>query len=289
MNMTRGPWHSPAGLFRALLVAVCLIFFGFPIYWMLRGALIDQGTWMHRPAIFFPAPRLLTLRPILQVFTNPRFHVMRTLINTAIVATLSGGLNVVYASMAGFALAKMALPCRRCIIALLLLMIMVPIEGMMVCLFLVITKMHLFNTLAGIILPLSVSAFNVILMWKFFSLLPDELVEAAIMDGADWGAVLFRIALPAAAPGATTIFILSFVSGWEAFIWPLLITDPGSSFNVFQEVLAAQTRGTLAGGIDVDWPQLMAFALVGTIPMFIIFLLGQRFFVAGLTQGAVKE
>jgi ABC-type glycerol-3-phosphate transport system permease component len=95
--------------------------------------------------------------------------------------------------------------------------------------------------------------------------------------------------MPAAAPGVATIFVLSFVSGWEAFIWPLLITDPGSSFNVLQQVLAAQTRGTLAGGVDVDWPQMMAIAVIGTIPMFILFAVGQRFFVAGLTQGAIKE
>jgi multiple sugar transport system permease protein len=126
-------------------------------------------------------------------------------------------------------------------------------------------------------------------MWKFFSQVPDELIEAAVIDAADWGTILFRLAMPAAAPGVATIFVLSFVSGWEAFIWPLLITDPGSSFNVLQQVLAAQTRGTLAGGVDVDWPQMMAIAVIGTIPMFILFAVGQRFFVAGLTQGAIKE
>jgi len=255
---------------------------------MIRGALIDQGMWMHRPIILLPSPKMLTLRAIGNCFTSQRIHLVRALINTTAVASLSAILNVIYASMGGFALAKMRVPFRGSIIALLVLMIMVPFEAMMISLFLVIAKMHLFNTLAGIVLPLSVSAFNVVLMWKFLSRVPDELIEAAVIDGADWGTILFRLAMPVAAPGVATVFVLSFVWGWEAFIWPLMITDPGSDFNVVQQVLAAQTRGTLAGGIDVDWPQLMAIALIATIPMFAVFAFGQRFFVAGLTQGAVK-
>ena len=117
---------------------------------------------------------------------------------------------------------------------------------------------------------------------------PDELIEAAHIDGAGWPRIFFGIAVPLAAPAIATIAIVSFLAGWDSFVWPLLITDPQSRFDVLPKVLAQATFVSMGGAQDVQWPWLMAAALIATVPVLLLFVLGQRFFIEGLSRGAVK-
>lgn len=272
----------------AFLLGAGVVLFGFPLYWMLRGALIDQATWTQVPIVWLPNRGQISLAAFRDIFASTQFRMGRVLFNTFALAVMTMICNVVFDCMAGFALAKMRVPGKRYIFFGLLITLMVPFEGLMVPLYLVITKIGLANTFPGIVLPGAASAFCIVLMRQFFTRLPDELIEAAIVDGADWGHIFFRIALPLAAPSVATVAVITFLGGWEAYIWPLLITDPQSNFDVLQKVLAQATMISQAGSTDTEWPWLMAAAFLSTLPVLVLFAFCQRFFIAGLTRGAVK-
>jgi ABC-type glycerol-3-phosphate transport system permease component len=274
----------PALSVYALLLLLGAILFGFPMYWMIRGAIISQGQWTERPMVWFP--RHITFDAFRLAFAEQ--GIVRVVGNTFLLAILTMICNVFLDTLAGFSLAKMSLPWGKTIYAFLLVTIMVPFEGLMVPLYLIMTRAGLTNTLTGLVLPGAASAFCIILMRQFFSRLPTELIEAARMDGASWFRIFFQVAVPLAAPAIATIAIITFMAGWEAFVWPLLITDPQSKFDVVQKVLAQTTYNTMAGTEDGLWPSVMAIALIATLPVMVIFIAGQRFFMSGLTAGAVK-
>jgi multiple sugar transport system permease protein len=287
--MRRRGWRGWTGLGAyAALLGGGVVVFGFPLYWMVRGALIDQATWTQVPLVWLPGRDQVSLDAFRAIFASTQFRMGQVLLNTFILATMTMICNVIFDCMAGFALAKMRIPGKTFVFMMLLVTLMVPFEGLMVPLYLVITKMGLANTLPGIVLPGAASAFCIVLMRQFFTKVPDELIEAAIVDGADWGQIFFRIALPLAAPSVATIAVITFLGGWESYIWPLLITDPQSKFDVLQKVLAQATMVSQSGSTDTEWPWLMAAALVSTLPPLILFVTCQRFFIAGLTGGAVK-
>lgn len=271
-----------------MLLLAGLIAYGFPLYWMVRGAIIPQKLWEQTDIVWIPSSEQVTLDAFRTAFTQGNPPIWQVTLNSAIVAFCSMGLNVIFDCMAGFALSKMRLPGRRFIILVLLITLMVPFQSMVVSLYIIVTRLGAGNTLTGILLPLSASAFSIILMWRFFNRVPDDVIEAARVDGAGWGTILFRVAMPLAAPAISTVAIVHFLAGWDAFFWPLLITDPNSRFDVLQKVIASATQSTLGGQVDVDYPFLMATSLIATLPIVVLFFFGQRFFIKGLTGGAVK-
>ncbi len=270
----------------AAMLALGLIVFGFPLYWMIRGAVITQAAWTQVPLVW--VPREVTFQAFVDIFQSDQFRMSRVLFNTATVAFFTMACHVLFDSMAGFAFAKMRIPGKNVIFITLLVTLMVPFEGLMVPLYLIVTRMGLANTFPGIILPGAASAFCIFLMRQFFRRVPDEVIEAAIVDGAGWGRIFFTVAMPLAAPAVATIAVITFLGGWESFIWPLLITDPHSKFDVLQKVIAQATFTSMGGSADVEWPWLMAAALLSTLPVLLLFIFCQRFFIAGLTGGAVK-
>ena len=272
----------------ALALLAGLVVMGFPLFWMVRGALIGQADWTRVPLVWLPTPETITPDAFVGIFTSPQFRMGRVLANTFLLATVTMVCRVLFDCMAGFALAKMRVPGKRVILFGLVLTLMVPFEGLMVSLYLVVSKLGLYNTWPGVLLPAAASAFGIILMSRFFRQVPDELIEAAVVDGAGWGKIFFGVAMPLAAPSVATVAVLSFLAGWDQFIWPLLITDPGSDFDVLQKVLANATMISAAGSTDTEWPWLMAGSLVATVPVLVLFIACQRFFVAGLTSGGVK-
>jgi multiple sugar transport system permease protein len=273
----------------AAVLAIGIVVTAFPLFWMVRGALIPQAMWTQVPLVWFPAPSEITFEAFEGIFTSTQFRMGQVLFNTMLLAVGTMLCRVLFDCMAGFALAKMRVPGKRVVVLALILTLMVPFEGLMVSLYLIISKLGLYNTWPGILLPCAASAFGIILMERFFSRVPDELIEAAVVDGAGWGTIFFGLAMPLAAPSVATVAVLSFLAGWDQFIWPLLITDPGSQFDVLQKVLANATMVSVGGGTETEWPWLMAGALVATVPVLLLFVFCQRFFVAGLSAGGVKE
>ena len=133
-----------------LLLALGVVCFGFPLYWMVRGALIDQATWTQVPLVWAPPLGKVTLDAFMDIFESTQFRMGRVLFNTFLLASVTMGCNVLFDCMAGFALAKMRVPGKGYVLIGLLVTLMVPFEGLMVPLYLVITKLGLANTFPGI-------------------------------------------------------------------------------------------------------------------------------------------
>ena len=264
-----------------------LIFLGFPLYWMVRGALIPESIWQTIPIRWIPGSDDLTLAAFSALFTEHQMG--KILLNTGMLATWTMVCNVIFDGMAGFALAKLRLPGKKALLIALLITLMIPFEVLMVPLYMVATKMGLHNSMLGMILPGAANAFSIYLMYQFFRGVPDEVLEAARVDGASWWQIYLRIAMPLAAPALATIAVINFLAGWESFIWPLLITDPNSQLDVLEKVIANATLASMGDQPDIDYPMLMAAALLSVVPVMILFLFCQRYFVAGLSGAAVKS
>jgi multiple sugar transport system permease protein len=249
-----------------------------PLYWMVSTSLKSASVVMKMPPEWFPAaPTLENYRLLFR-----RAAMARWFLNSALVAAVHTMANLLTASMAGYAFAKKQFPGDRAIFWMLLATIMIPGMVLLAPLFLLIARMGLIDTYAGLMLPGLVTIFGIFLMKQFIQTLPNELIDAARVDGAsEWG-IYWHVVLPLSRPGLAVLGIFSFMGAWNDFLWPLLVTQ-SKSMRTLPVGLA-----TLQQESVTDYGLLMAGACVAALPMIAIFLLLQRHFLKGLTLGAVK-
>jgi multiple sugar transport system permease protein len=210
----------------------------------------------------------------------PRWFLNSTVVT--VVATLG---RVFLASMAGYALAKMAYPGKQILFGLIIVLLAVPGVVLLIPKFLILKQLGLLNTYAGLILPLVFDAFAIFLMKQFFEQLPDELIEAAAIDGASAWQTFSRVMLPLAAPGLIALTILSVQGIWNEFLHPL-IAVPGAPELATLPLGLANLRA--AFGQAQPWNTILAGALITTIPIAIVFFVFQRYFRQGVAAIGVK-
>ena len=247
--------------------------------------------WLAVTAVKGPTENLFAYPPVLwpQHPTWKNFQLVaaavpidRYFLNSTIVALVSVGLNVGLASMAAYPLARMSFKGSRGIEIALLATLMVPMPVLLIPLFLLVNRMGLGNSYAGVILPTAVNAFGIFLMRNAFRAIPRELEEAALMDGANPWQVFWRILLPLVRPSLATLAIFSFVGSWGDFLWPLLILKSPNLYTL--PVGIAYLAGTFAA----NWRLISAGAVLSILPILAVFLFLQRYFLAGETAGAIK-
>ena len=198
-------------------------------------------------------------------------------------------LNVVFGTAAAYAFAKLRFPGRDAIFFLLLLTLMVPFQVNLIPLYKMMVELHRAfpplgaDTYFGLIAPSAVSVFGIFLMRGFLRSIPDEILESARMDGASEWRVLRSIVFPLAVPGMATLAIFTFLSAWNDFLWPLVVTS-SDDMRTLPVGLALLARRNAS-----DWGTTMAGTVITAAPMILIFLLLQRRFIEGLTTGAVKD
>jgi multiple sugar transport system permease protein len=188
-------------------------------------------------------------------------------------------------SLAGYALARLNFPGRKLIFAGVVATLAVPGIVLAVPRFLVLRELGLLNSYAGIILPLAVDAFGIFLMKQFFESIPTEIEEAAKVDGASVYTTWWRIVMPMAAPGLIALTILSFQGSWNEFLHPLIAAPTNSSVWTLPLGLAQIAQ---AGGESINQPVAMAGSMLTTLPVLIVFLIFQRFFIQGVAATGVK-
>jgi len=270
------------GLYVAL-VATSLVMLA-PFIWTL-------STSLKRPEdVFAPGqwviPDPISLQGYRDVFTLLPFP--RYFINSVIVTGAIVFLNVVFDTTAAYAFAKLRFPGRSVIFGVLLVTLMIPMQVNLIPLYRLMVWFHRFipwfgvDTLAGIIAPSAVQVFGIFLMRQYFASIPDSIIEAARLDGAGELAILRRIVLPLALPGVATLTIFTFLTAWNDFLWPLLISSSDASRTLPVGLALLSRKNT------VNWPDTMAGAVVTAIPMVIAFVVLQRRFIEGLTAGSVK-
>jgi multiple sugar transport system permease protein len=203
--------------------------------------------------------------------------------NSGVVAVAVTAANVLFCSLAGYGLAKFRFPFRELSFRLILSTLMLPLEIVLVPTFLVVQQLGLVNSLGGLIVPLAVDAFGIFLMRQFIRDLPDSLIEAARLDGCSEFGIFWRIVLPNCKPALGALALLSFRDTWDQFLWPYIIAS-SDRLKTFPLGLAQME------GIDsAAYHEIMALAVVGMIPMAILFLFFQRAFVRGITLSGLKE
>jgi multiple sugar transport system permease protein len=188
-------------------------------------------------------------------------------------------------SLAGYALARLNFPGRKIIFAGIVATLAVPGIVLAVPRFLVLRELGLLNSYAGIILPLAVDAFGIFLMKQFFESIPTEIEEAAKVDGASVYTTWWRIVMPMAAPGLIALTILSFQGSWNEFLHPLIAAPTNSDVWTLPLGLAQIAQ---AGGESINQPVAMAGSMLTTLPVLIVFLIFQRFFIQGVAATGVK-
>jgi ABC-type glycerol-3-phosphate transport system permease component len=260
-----------------VLLPICALMV-FPFVWLILTSLREQNTVFAGP--FFPKAFTFAAYPKAWVSIDFLLHFWNSLWITS--ATVAGVL--IFASLSGYAFAKLDFPFKNVLYVLLLTTLMMPSTALIIPLYLELKSLGLLNTQAGLlVLYISGSApFSMFLMRAFFQTLPDELVEAARVDGSSEFTIFLRVILPLARPGIATVVIFQFLQTWNEFLMANTILQ-NTKLLPLQPVLFS-----LTGQYSTDWPTLTAGLTLSIIPVVIVYVRMQKQFVAGMTLGAVK-
>jgi multiple sugar transport system permease protein len=263
-----------------IVLGIYLLIVTFPFYYMALTSLRTQKDVYDRTAMLIP--RNLTLENYQTVLTSTG---MRTWMrNSVIVASSSTLLSVAISVFAAYSLARLRFFGSQTMAKSVLFMYLIPSSLLFIPLFLIISNLRLLNTLWALII--SYQTFNVPfctwLLLGYFRTLPEELEDAARIDGCSRLGVLFRIVLPLAGPGIITAGIFGFTNAWNEFLYAVVMAQRTELRTIPAGLYSFQVGDVLL------WGQLMAAALIATLPVVVLFTLVQRFVVQGLTVGAVK-
>ncbi|MBK8033482.1 MAG: carbohydrate ABC transporter permease [Chloroflexi bacterium] len=269
----------PRILIYALLTIIALLII-LPLLWGLSTSFKPKSEWFL-PQIFW-IPRTFTLDNYQSILENPSLPITRWFLNSVLVASIITVLILAIDSIAAYAYARMEFPGKRILFGLLLATLFLPGVMFLVPNFLTVTSLGLLNNYAGVVLPALSGVFGVFFMRQFFESLPRELEEAAFIDGATRLQTFLLIALPLAKPALATLGIITFLGAWNDFLWPLLVLKDRTLLT-----LPPGLR-TLQGAYTSEYGQMMAGAVITSIPVLILYLLLQRYIVESVQTTGLK-
>jgi len=273
------PRRGGNGWWLYLVLIIGLILLVGPFIWMVLGSIKTTGELRQVPPTWLPQnPTLANYVDLLSRLSFPRFF-----FNSAVVAAAVTVGNVVFCSMLGYALAKLSFPGKRILFAVVLGTLMVPAIVTFMPLFVLVANLNLVNTHAGLILPFLVGAFGVFLMRQFIGGIPDELLDAARVDGAGEHYIFWRIVMPLCGPAIATLTILTFLGSWNSFLWPLVVANTEEMYTLPVAIALFAT-----GQQETNVALLMAGSVVVILPVLVIFILLQRFFTQGIAMTGIK-
>ena len=232
------------------------------------------------PSLF---PKNFTLKNYLNVFYA--LPVAKYFFNSLFVATITMIGQVLFSALAGYAFSRLRFKGRDLLFFIILITMMVPPQVNIVPLFFLMRELHLIDTYQALIIPGFFGGFGVFMFRQFFLSLPKELEESSTIDGCNIFETFCNIALPLAKPTIATLAIFTFVSSWNSFLWPLIVTN-------------SDTMRTLPVGLAffkgsfrelTQWGDLLACAVICTIPAILVFLTGKKYFINNIMQGSLKE
>ncbi|GLY33123.1 carbohydrate ABC transporter permease [Kineosporia sp. NBRC 101731] len=273
-------------LFRAsplnyLVLVVTFFLSVFPLYWMLVMASRTNDEIVQIPPVLTPGGNLG--KNFTSLFDNPDVMFAQALLNSFIVAGSITVVVVIFSSLAGFAFAKLRFRGSGVLLGLVVLTMMVPIQLGTVPLYMMMDWLGIQGTLLTVILPYLASGFGVFLMRQYASqAVPDELIEAARVDGASTIRIFWSVVLPALRPAAAILGLFTFMTYWNDFLWPYVALSPENP-----TVQVALSR--LSSGYYTDQSLVMAGTLMATLPLLVVVVLFGRQLISGIMDGAVKS
>ena len=271
--------QRPGSLVYAFL-AVILVASLLPLYWSLVIGSGDASTITDQNLSWIPGANFVT--NVLKVVNDPNVNFWKALGNSIIVSTVVSLSVVFFSTLAGYAFAKLRFRGSRVLLVFVIATTAVPTQLAVVPLFIAMSDLGWTGTIGAVIVPGLVTAFGVFWMTQYISTaLPDELIEAARVDGASMIRTFWSIALPAARPATAMLGLFTFIMTWTNFFWPFIVLDQSNpTLPVALSLLQASHF--------VDYSIVLAGVLLATVPLFILFVAAGRQLVAGIMQGAVK-
>lgn len=258
---------------------VLLITFIIPLYWLVIGSLktnvefnsVTQTFWPHEFA-----------------FSNykaawQQLDFKTAFINSTIVTVSCTFLNVITGTIAGYVLSKKNLPGGKLILSLIVATLIVPPAVLLLPLYFIITKMGMYDSLIALVLPFAANAYTIYFMKQYIDDIPGELLEAARIDGIGEVGMINKIIFPLITPALVTTGLINFVGNWNSFTMPLVLIRSDEKFTL------PLKQALLANATDVNqWTLILAATVLSIIPVLVVFIVSQKYFVKGIMEGAVK-
>lgn len=255
---------------------VCLV----PFYWMIRSSLMDMSQIFTMPPIWIPNPikfsnykEALTMLPFGRYFLNTLFVVVFTVLGT-----------VITSSLCAYSFSRIEWKGRDTVFGILLTAMMIPFAVTLIPTFIGWQKLGVVNSYAPLIVPawFGGGIFNVFLLRQFFRTIPKELDEAACIDGAGHFTIYSKIIIPLSKPSLIVVSLFSFMGSWNDFLGPLVYLNDGDKFTLSLGLMQFQ------GMYSAQWQYMMAAATVVLVPIVIIFFIGQKYFIEGISMSGMK-
>ncbi|MEK7433770.1 MAG: carbohydrate ABC transporter permease [Cyanobacteriota bacterium] len=263
-----------------LILTIGAIMMVLPFMLMVTLALSPSDKVMTYPPLLIPTT--ITMKNFNEVMSAGSFF--KYFINSVIISAVTTFGQMITCSMAGYAFARLNFKFKNQIFLMFLATMMIPTQVNLVPLFSLMQKLGWVNTYFALIIPGLFSAFGIFLMRQYFMTLPKELEDSGKIDGCTHWGIFWKIFFPLSVPSLAALGIFSFITSWNSFLWPLLVTN-------------SETLRTLPVGLAAfkssfrevtDWSSLMAGTLISVVPAIGVFLLGQKYFISGITSGSVK-
>lgn len=266
--------YLPVFMILAILAVLVLV----PVIWMALSAFKPEKEIISWPPTFIP--QTLTKQNFIDV--QNRINIVRYILNSAIYAGATTAFAAIVNSLAGYAYAFYEFKGKTMFFLITLATMMVPFQVIMVPLFLVVFKLGMYDSYAGLIVPRIAVAGSIFMMRAAFAGLPKELAEAARIDGLSEFGIFFRIMLPQVKPAVITLIILSVNGSWNDLLWPMIVA---SSTNMRT---LANGLALFIGQNTIEYGAAFAGALISLVPMFLLYLFGQKYFVEGMAGAGLK-
>ena len=270
-------WRVFLGYLTLILVAISMLY---PFFAMLNLSLVpngeifnQNGKLLYTPLTFENYKNVFTKIPLWQYFVNSLF--------VAVVTTVG---QVLFSALAGYAFARLHFKFRDGLFLIILITMLIPPQVNIIPLFFLMRQFHWINTYQALIVPGLFGGFGIFMMRQYFLGMPKDLEESAKIDGCNFFEMFFKIIMPLALPAITTLAIFTFVSSWNSFMWPLIVTNTESMRTL--PVGLAIFKGSFR---EITlWGDLLACSVICTLPAIGVFLLGKKYFINDILKGGIK-
>lgn len=271
-------FRTVCGYLTLILIAISMLY---PFFAMINLSFADNN------GIFFEAGKLIHTNLTVQNYKNVFSEIPLSVyfFNSLFVALSATIGQVIFSALAGYAFARMKFKYRNALFLIILITMLIPPQVNIIPLFFLMREFHMINTYPALILPAVFGGFGVFLMRQYFLGFPKDLEDSAKTDGCNIFQIFFKIVLPLALPAVATLAIFTFVTTWNSFLWPLIVTNSESMRTL--PVGLAVYKGSFR---EVTlWGELLACSVICTLPVIGVFLLGKKYFINDILQGGVKE
>jgi cellobiose transport system permease protein len=274
----RGLWEASPLTYVTLMIALALSIF--PIYWMIVVATRTDDAVADVPPPLVPGPNLPG--NLERLFGREEAHFALGLLNSAIASGAVTVSTVLFASLAGFAFAKLRFRGKNALLLTIVATMMIPVQMGIIPLYMIMVRLGWSGQIQSVIVPFLVTGFGVFMMRQYTAqAVPDELVEAARVDGCSTLRIYWNVVLPALRPAAAVLAIFTFMQTWNEFMWPLAVLNPDNP-------TVQLSINQLANAYSREYALMFTGTAVATVPLLVVFLLFARQIIGGIMEGAIK-